>query len=86
MCRIVLADVAMICTGLFGALSINNYRWGYYVISCLFFLIVLWGLVGPVAKVGCILGNLPQCLWHMCCLRPFLGCLPQHPVHPGCHG
>ena len=70
-CRIVLADVAMICTGLFGALSINNYRWGYYVISCLFFLIVLWGLVGPVAKVGCMLGNLPQrlgsCVASNCC-------------------
>jgi bacteriorhodopsin len=47
---IILADVAMICTGLFGALSINNYRWGYYTISCLFFLIVLWGLVSPVAR------------------------------------
>ena len=71
-CRIVLADVAMICTGLFGALSINNYRWGYYVISCLFFLIVLWGLVGPVAKVGCVLGNLPQRLLYICYLRLLL--------------
>lgn len=50
-CRIVLADVAMICTGLFGALSINNYRWGYFAISCLFFLVVLWGLFDTVAKV-----------------------------------
>ena len=64
--------MAMICTGLFGALSINNYRWGYYVISCLFFLIVLWGLVGPVAKVGCVLGNLPQRLLYICYLRLLL--------------
>ena len=61
--------MAMICTGLFGALSINNYRWGYYVISCLFFLIVLWGLVGPVAKVSRMFGNLLLRLWFMCCLR-----------------
>ena len=52
MCRIVLADVAMICTGLFGALSINNYRWGYYTISCLFFLIVLWGPGRPSRQGG----------------------------------
>lgn len=47
-----LADVAMICLGLFGALSINNYRWGYFAVSCCFFLIVLWGLFDPVAKVS----------------------------------
>ena len=47
-----LADVAMICLGLFGALSINNYRWGYFAVSCCFFLIVLWGLFDTVAKVS----------------------------------
>lgn len=50
-CRIVLADVATIVTGLFGALSINEYRWGYYVISCFFFLVVLAGLFGPGVQV-----------------------------------
>lgn len=41
----------MIVLGLFGALCINQYRWGYFAISCLFFVIVLWGLFSPVAKV-----------------------------------
>ena len=50
-CRIVLADIAMIVLGLFGALSINNYRWGYFVGSCIFCLMVLWCLFSPVAKV-----------------------------------
>ncbi|BDA40368.1 Opsin-1 [Coccomyxa sp. Obi] len=48
--RIVLADVAMIMLGLFGAVSNNQYRWGYYGISCGFFLIVLWGLIFPCMK------------------------------------
>lgn len=48
--RIVLADVAMIMLGLFGALSTNNYRWGYYGVSCAFFFVVLWGLFFPGAK------------------------------------
>lgn len=52
----------MIVLGLFGALSINNYRWGYFAISCLFFLIVLWGLFSPVAKVR--LKGVPMLLWH----------------------
>jgi len=47
---IILADIAMIVLGLFGALSTNQYRWGYFAISCLFFLIVLWGLFSPVAR------------------------------------
>ena len=51
LCRIILADIAMIVLGLFGALSTNQYRWGYFAISCLFFLIVLWGLFSPVARV-----------------------------------
>jgi len=46
----VLADVAMIMLGLFGALSVNNYRWGYYAVSCAFFFVVLWGLLFPAAK------------------------------------
>ena len=49
-CRIVLADVAMIMLGLFGALSTNEYRWGYYGVSCAFFFIVLWGLFFPCLK------------------------------------
>ncbi len=48
--RIVLADVAMIMLGLFGALSTNSYRWGYYGVSCAFFFVVLWGLFFPGAK------------------------------------
>lgn len=48
--RIVLADVAMIMLGLFGALSTNNYRWGYFGVSCAFFFVVLWGLFFPGAK------------------------------------
>jgi bacteriorhodopsin len=53
----------MICLGLFGALSINNYRWGYFAVSCCFFLIVLWGLFDTVAKVstGSLLFFLCQC-------------------------
>ncbi|EIE22144.1 family A G protein-coupled receptor-like protein [Coccomyxa subellipsoidea C-169] len=47
---IVLADVAMIMLGLFGALSTNSYRWGYYGVSCAFFFVVLWGLFFPGAK------------------------------------
>ncbi|CAL8467344.1 g6881 [Coccomyxa elongata] len=47
---IVLADVAMIMLGLFGALSTNTYRWGYYGVSCGFFFIVLWGLLFPCMK------------------------------------
>ncbi len=45
--RIILADVAMIVLGLFGALSTRQERWGYYAISCGFFFIVLWGIFGP---------------------------------------
>ena len=44
--RIIFADVAMILTGLFAALCENNNRWGFYIISSAFFLIVLWGLLG----------------------------------------
>lgn len=45
--RILLADIAMILLGLFGALSTRQERWGYYAISCAFFFIVLWGLAVP---------------------------------------
>ena len=40
----------MIMLGLFGALSTNNYRWGYFGVSCAFFFVVLWGLFFPAAK------------------------------------
>ena len=45
--RVVLADIAMIILGLFGALSTRVERWAYFAISCCFFFIVLWGLAGP---------------------------------------
>lgn len=44
---IVLADIAMIMLGLFGALSTRVERWAFYAVSCCFFFIVLWGLLGP---------------------------------------
>ena len=43
------ADVGMILTGLFGALSKDEHtRWVWYVISCAFFLVVLYMIAGPI--------------------------------------
>ena len=43
------ADVLMIVTGLFGALSRDTHtRWVWYVISCAFFLVVLYMIAGPI--------------------------------------
>ena len=43
------ADVGMIVTGLFGALSKDDHtRWVWYVISCAFFLVVLYMISGPI--------------------------------------
>lgn len=43
------ADVLMIVTGLFGALSKDTHtRWVWYVISCAFFLVVLYMIAGPI--------------------------------------
>ena len=43
------ADVGMILTGLFGALSKDAHtRWVWYVVSCAFFLVVLYMIAGPI--------------------------------------
>ena len=73
----------MIVTGLFGALSINQYRWGYYLISCLFFLVVLWGLFSPVARVRsltCFHGALRR-WWLPDAIHLHVGFPPAY-VHP----
>lgn len=45
------ADVLMIATGLVASLrGESGDRWIWYVISCVFFLLVLWGLFGPVKQ------------------------------------
>lgn len=76
-CRIVLADVAMIMLGLFGALSVNNYRWGYYGVSCAFFLVVLWGLLFPAAKGARARGgrvrSSPSCTMSPSCFHGAVG-------------
>nr|AHH02116.1 protein 118 [synthetic construct] len=42
---IVAADLAMILTGLFGALLPNRYKWGWFGIGCLFMVFIMWGLL-----------------------------------------
>jgi len=43
------ADVLMIATGLIASLrGDNSDKWIWYVISCVFFLLVLWALFSPV--------------------------------------
>jgi bacteriorhodopsin len=45
------ADVLMIATGLVASLrGDNGDRWIWYAISCVFFLLVLWALFGPVKQ------------------------------------
>jgi len=43
------ADVLMILTGLFGALSKDTHtRWVWFIVSCAFFLVVLYMIAGPI--------------------------------------
>jgi bacteriorhodopsin len=43
------ADVGMILTGLFAALSRDTHtRWVWYIISCAFFVVVLYFIAGPI--------------------------------------
>ena len=45
------ADILMIATGLVASLrQQNDDRWIWYIISCVFFLLVLWALFGPVKQ------------------------------------
>lgn len=58
------ADILMIVTGLFGALSLddtNKYMW--FVISCLFFLIVLGVVWGPVRAMAASAGGATASLY-----------------------
>ena len=58
------ADVLMIVTGLFGALSLNDtnkYLW--FVISCLFFLVVLAVVWGPVKAMAAAAGGETEALY-----------------------
>jgi len=58
------ADILMIVTGLFGALSLNDtnkYTW--FVVSCLFFLIVLAVVWGPVRAMATATGGATAALY-----------------------
>jgi len=58
------ADILMIVTGLFGALSVNEtnkYTW--FVVSCLFFLLVLGVVWGPVRALAAEAGDAASLLY-----------------------
>lgn len=58
------ADVLMIVTGLFGALSINETnKYVWFTISCLFFLIVLGVVWGPVRAIATAEGGATAALY-----------------------
>jgi bacteriorhodopsin len=47
------ADVGMILTGLIAALSRDTHtRWVWYIISCAFFLVVLYFIAGPIRAMA----------------------------------
>jgi bacteriorhodopsin len=59
------ADILMIVTGLFGALSIdetNKYTW--FIVSCFFFLIVLAVVWGPVKAMAAAEGGAASALYN----------------------
>ena len=59
------ADILMIVTGLFGALSIdetNKYTW--FVVSCVFFLLVLGVVWGPVRAMAAAAGGESAALYN----------------------
>lgn len=45
---LVVADVAMILTGVLSGAWTNNFRWFWFVLSCIFFLAVLFLIWGPL--------------------------------------
>jgi bacteriorhodopsin len=59
------ADVLMIVTGLFGALSIDeNNKYTWFVVSCIFFLIVLAIIWGPVRRMAQAQGDATAALYN----------------------
>jgi len=72
--RILFFDVLMILTGLFGALTHGLYKWGWWVIGCIFMLVIFYDLIvvtrskvlarsESIAKLFTSLGGLLLILW-----------------------
>lgn len=46
-CRIVVADILMVVTGLFGGVNTHKFKWGYFTIACFFQVVLTIGLLFP---------------------------------------
>jgi bacteriorhodopsin len=53
---IIFCDIAMIVLGLFGAVTTTKFKWGWYGISCMFQLLITYGLLVPALKSATLRG------------------------------
>lgn len=56
-CRVIVADIFMILTGLFGAMSSHSPRWGFFGVSCFFEILIGYALLVPGMKYAFLRGK-----------------------------